>query len=214
MVAMVSLQAAKPSVPTISGDYLEVRSCDVYTGPCFANSEMGLTGKEGIMVWSVRDGNWKGTSLEGLSVIAVVRTDGTLGDLHYQPRSGKAVLIVDARANSEQRVALTDLACSLAGKLIKEVVEIKTSRMEVALGTCAKAGCASVKAGGLVEISTRCLGGKDHLCGNEQTFYPPLTNVNGAYPVYMELAAYRGNGLDLTWEWTGQRSAFLAAFAL
>jgi hypothetical protein len=214
MVAMVSLQAAKPSVPAISGDYLEVRSCDVYTGPCFANSEMGLTGKEGIMVWSVRDGNWKGTSLEGLSVIAVVRTDGTLGDLHYQPRSGKAVLIVDARANSEQRVALTDLACSLAGKLIKEVVEIKTSRMEVALGTCAKAGCASVKAGNLVEISTRCLGGKDHLCGNEQTFYPPLTNVNGAYPVYMELAAYRGNGLDLTWEWTGQRSAFLAAFAL
>ena len=214
MVAMVSLQAAKPSVPTISGDYLEVRSCDVYTGPCFANSEMGLTGKEGIMVWSVRDGNWKGTSLEGLSVIAVVRTDGTLGDLHYQPRSGKAVLIVDARANSEQRIALTDLACSLAGKLIKEVVEIKTSRMEVALGTCAKAGCASVKAGGLVEISTRCLGGKDHLCGNEQTFYPPLTNVNGAYPVYMELAAYRGNGLDLTWEWTGQRSAFLGAFAL
>jgi hypothetical protein len=214
MVAMVSVQAAKPSVPAISGDYLEVRSCDVYTGPCFANSEMGLTGKEGIMVWSVRDGNWKGTSLEGLSVIAVVRTDGTLGDLHYQPRSGKAVLIVDAKANSEQRVALTDLACSLAGKLIKEVVEIKTSRMEVALGTCAKAGCASVKAGSLVEISTRCLGGKDHLCGNEQTFYPPLTNVKDAYPVYMELAAYRGNGLDLTWEWTGQRSAFLAAFAL
>jgi hypothetical protein len=210
---MVSLQAAKPSVPAISGDYLEVRSCDVYTGPCFANSEMGLTGKEGIMVWSVRDGNWKGTALNGLSVIAVVRTDGTLGDLHYQPRSGKAVLIVDARANSEQRVALTDLACSLAGKLIKEVVEIKTSRMEVALGTCAKAGCASVKEGELVEISTRCLGGKDHLCGNEETFYPPLTNVNGAYPVYTELAAYRGNGLNLTWESTGQRSAFLAAFA-
>jgi hypothetical protein len=214
MVAMVSLQAAKPSVPAISGDYLEVRSCDVYTGPCFANSEMGLTGKEGIMVWSVRNGNWKGTALDGLSVIAVVRTDATLGDLHYQPRSGKAVLIVDASANSEQRVALTDLACSLAGKLIKEVVEIKTSPMEVALGTCAKAGCASVKAGNLVEISTRCLGGKDHLCGNEQTFYPPLTDVTGAYPVYMELAAYRGNGLNLTWEWTGQRSAFLAAFAL
>ena len=87
MVAMVSLQAAIPSVPAISGDYLEVRSCDVYTGPCFANSEMGLTGKDGIMVWSIRDGNWKGTALDGLSVIAVVRTDGTLGDLHYQPRS-------------------------------------------------------------------------------------------------------------------------------
>src|SRR6266481_5120125 len=208
LLAAATAFATKGPAPTISGDYVEVRSCDVYTGPCFANSEMGLTGKEGIMVWSVRDGNWKGTSLNGLSVIAVVRTDGTLGDLHYQPRSGRAVLIVDAKANSEQRIALTDLACSLAGKLIKEVVEIKTSQMEVALGTCAKAGCASVKAGNLVEISTRCLSGKDHLCGNEETFYPPLTDVKGAYPVYMELAAYRGNGLNLTWEWTGQRSAF------
>ena len=214
MVAMVSLQAAKPAVSAISGDYLEVRSCDVYTGPCFANSEMGLTGKEGIMVWSVRDGNWKGTSLEGLSVIAVVRTDGTLGDLHYQPRSGKAVLIVDARANSEQRVALTDLACSLAGKLIKEVVEIKTSRMEVALGTCAKAGCASVKAGGLVEISTRCLGSKDHMCGNEDAYYPPLTEVKGAFAAVAELASYRGPGLDVTWQITSKRSAYLGTFAL
>src|SRR5713226_9930554 len=95
MVAMVSAQAAKPSVPAISGDYLEVRSCDVYTGPCFANAEMGLTGKEGILVWAVREGTWKGIRLDGLSVIAVVRTDGTLGDLRYEPRSGKAVLIVD-----------------------------------------------------------------------------------------------------------------------
>ena len=29
----------------ISGEYLEIRSCSVYTGPCFANAEMGVTGK-------------------------------------------------------------------------------------------------------------------------------------------------------------------------
>src|SRR6185503_13113831 len=54
----------------ISGRYLEVRSCDVYTGPCFANAEMGLDGKEAILVWSVREGAWRGTDLKGLSVIA------------------------------------------------------------------------------------------------------------------------------------------------
>ena len=48
--------AAKDGTP-ISGNYLEVRSCDVYTGPCFANAEMGLTGKEGILVWSIREGS-------------------------------------------------------------------------------------------------------------------------------------------------------------
>ena len=213
MAAAVSLPA-KPLAVGISGDYLEIRSCDVYTGPCFANAEMGVTGKEGILVWSIREGGWNGINLAGLNVIAVVRADGTLGDLRYEPRSGKTVLIVDAKANSEQREALKDMACTLAGKLIKEVVDTKTSAMQVSFATCNKAGCASVKAGNLVEISTRCLGGQDHLCGNEQIYYPPLTEVTGAYPAFTELAAYRGNGLNLTWEAIGQRSAFLASFAL
>src|SRR5438876_1124141 len=134
----------------IPGGYLEVRSCDVYTGPCFANGEMGLSGKEAVMVWAVREGSWKGVALNGLNVIAVVKTDGTMGDLHYQPRSGPAVLITDAAANTTQKEALTDFARAMAGKLIKNVAEIKTAKMDVALGTCAKAGCASVKAGNLV----------------------------------------------------------------
>ena len=207
-----ALLAAPDAKPSITGDYLEVRSCDVYTGPCFANAEMGLTGKEGILVWSVREGSWRGTELNGLSVIAVVRTDGTLGDQYYQPRSGKAVLVVDEKANSIQRAALADMAQALSGKLIKEVIQVKSSKMDVAIGTCAKAGCSKVNAGDLVEISTRCLGGKDHLCGNEDAYYPPLTKVNGAYPAFTEVAAYTGNGLNATWELVGTRSAYLGSF--
>ena len=206
------LTATQPA-PEISGGYLEVRSCDVYTGPCFANGEMGLAGKEAVMVWSVRTGSWKGVALDGLNVIAVVKTDDTMGDLQYQPRSGPAVLITDAAADSKQKDALADFARSMAGKLIQTVVDVKTAKMEVAIGTCAKAGCASVKAGNLVEISTRCLGDKDHLCGNEDTFYPPLTAVTDAYPAFTEVAAFKGTGLNLTWELIGKRSAFLAAFS-
>lgn len=203
---------ASQQTPTISGDYLEVRSCDVFTGPCFANAEMGLTGKEGILVWSVRDGHWNGTAVKGLNVIAVVRTDATLGDLKYHPRRGKAVLIVDDKATSEQREALADFAKTMGGELISEVVDVKTSSMTVDIGTCKNAGCASIKASGLVEISTRCIGGKDHLCGNEENFYPPLTTVQNPLPAVSEIAAYRGDGLGLTWQGTGQRNVYLASF--
>ena len=213
VLATATAFAGKQSTPTISGDYLEVRSCDVYTGPCFANAEMGLTGKEGMLVWSVREGSWNGVKLDGLNVIAVVRTDGTLGDLRYQPRSGKAVLVVDTLATPRQSEALVDLARSLAGGLINEVAEVKTTPMEVAIGTCGNKGCASVKAGKLVQITTRCLGSKDHLCGNEETFYPPLTEVIGAYPVFTELASFEGTGLDLTWAMVEKRNAFLGHFA-
>ena len=212
MLAAATAFAGKQFTPTISGDYLEVRSCDVYTGPCFANAEMGLTGKEGMLVWSVREGSWNGVKLDGLNVIAIVRTDGTLGDLHYQPRSGKAVLVVDTLATPKQREALVELARSLAGGLINEVAEVTTAPMEVAIGTCGNKGCASVKAGNLVQITTRCLGSKDHLCGNEETFYPPLTEVIGAYPVFTELASFNGRGLDLTWALVEKRNAFLGHF--
>ena len=213
MLAAAAAFAGKQFTPTISGDYLEVRSCEVYTGPCFANAEMGLTGKEGMLVWSVRDGSWNGVKLDGLNVIAIVRTDGTLGDLRYQPRSGKAVLVVDTLATPKQREALVELARSLAGGLINEVAEVKTAPMEVAIGTCGNKGCASVKAGNLIQITTRCLGSKDHLCGNEETFYPPLTEVTGAYPAFTELASFDGSGLDLTWALVEKRNAFLGQFS-
>src|SRR6266498_2292726 len=198
-LAVASTLTAKQSAPPISGGYLEVRSCDVYTGYCFANGEMNLSGKEGMLVWTVSDGSWNGTSLNGLSVIAVVRADGTLGDVRFQPRSAKSVLIVDAKANAKQREALCSLARTMAGGLLKQVAEVKSASIESSIGTCTKAGCASVKADNLVEITTRCLGGKDHVCGNEETYYPPLTEVQ-ATPAFTELASFQGEGLNLKWE--------------
>ena len=82
------------------------------------------------------------------------------------------------------------------------------------MGKCTSGSCATVKAGNLVEISTRCLGGKDHLCGNEENFYPPLTKVAGAFSAYTELAAFRGPGLNMTWQLADKRSAYLGTFAL
>jgi len=214
LIGMASAAAfAGNTAPTISGDYLEVRSCDVYTGSCFANSEMNLAGKEGMLVWSVREGDWKGTKLDGLAVMAVVKTDETLGDVNYQPRSGTAVLIVDAKAEPKQKEALVDFARSMAGQLVAKVVEVKTMPIEASIATCSKQGCASVKAGELAEISTSCLGNKHDICGNESAFYPPLVKVDGAYPVLTDLATFTGKGLDCTWQIAGKRSAFIATFS-
>src|SRR4051812_19232781 len=211
LTASTGLAANHP--PTISGDYLEVRSCDVYTGYCFANSEMGLTGKEGMLVWSVREGTWNGTKLDGLSVLAIIHADGTLGDLKYEPRSGNAVLIVDDKGDKKQKEALADFARTMAGKLIAKTVAVRSEPIQAKLGVCSKGGCASVTAGNLVEISTTCLSAKHDVCGNEETYYPPLSKVEGAYPVFTDVATFTGKGLDVTWQISGKRSAFLASFS-
>jgi hypothetical protein len=213
LTATAQLAFGGNDAPKISGEYLEVRSCDVYTGSCFANSEMNLAGREGMLFWSVREGAWNGTKLNGLSVMAVVKVDGTLGDLKYKPRSGDAVLIVDSRADAAQKQALEAFARAMAGNLIAKVVDVKSVSIEASLATCSKLGCASVKAGDLVEISTSCLGDKHDVCGNEQTFYPPLSKVDGAYPVFTEVASFKGKGLNCTWQIAGTRGAYLATFS-
>ena len=205
---------AGATAPKITGDYLEVRSCDVFTGYCFANSEMNLAGKEGMMVWSVREGTWKGTRLDGLRVIAVVASDGTLGDVEFEGRSLRAVLITDAKADAKQKEALTDFARSMAGKLIGKVVDVKSLPIEADFATCAAKGCASVKAGNLAEIKTSCLSSHHGVCVNEETYYPPMSKIDDAYPVFTEVANFKGTQLDSTWQVVDKRSSFLGSFAV
>ncbi|MCC6696431.1 MAG: DUF1326 domain-containing protein [Candidatus Hydrogenedentes bacterium] len=208
--------AADPALraPQIQGRYLEARSCDIYTGPCYANGEVGVTGGEAIVTWAIDRGAWNGVSLDGLKVIAVVRASNTLGNTYQDAFPAKSLLIVDASATEEQRGALVNLAERLGGKLTENIVATQTAPIETSLGECKASGCGHVKAGDLVEVSTRCLGGDDHLCGNEYTFYPPLTEVENALPAYTNIARFSGEGLGMTWTNLDRRSAFLGTFSL
>src|SRR5437867_9360218 len=98
VAASLSFAAAIPS-HSIYGDYVEARTADVYTGPCFANSEVGLTGELAVFGWKVTKGSWSGVALDGLGVVGVVRASSTLGDVYHSAYPVKAVLIVDSHAN-------------------------------------------------------------------------------------------------------------------
>src|SRR5687768_441106 len=108
----VTTLAAAPADVMIAGDYVEFRTADVFTGPCFANAEIGLTGAEAAMIWRVRDGSWNGVDLSGLVVVAVVRGTNTLGDPYSEPGAVKSAVIVDERATPVQRAALVEFARS------------------------------------------------------------------------------------------------------
>lgn len=210
-LAFATTESEAPT--TITGQYVEVRTCDVYTGPCFANSEMGLVGKEAILTWAVDEGTWDGVRLDGLKVVAAIKTDATLGDIRAHTGRSEAALIVDATADEAQKKALVSFAKAMGGKLLDKVVAVESAAIETNVGQCSEGGCAFVKADGLVEIETRCLGGADHVCGNEETYYPPLTSVENASPAFTEKAKFNGKALGVTWQNVGSRGAFLATFA-
>ena len=76
---------------SIYGNYVEARTADVYTGPCFANSEVGLTGQLAVFGWKVTKGSWNGVALDDLGVVGVVRASSTLGDVYHTAYPVKAV---------------------------------------------------------------------------------------------------------------------------
>ncbi len=114
LAALALIACTTPlSAAGITGKYIEARTCDVWTGPCFANAEMNLGGKHAVLAWSVDKGELNGVTLNGLSVVVVVAASDTLGLEQTGP--AKAVLIVDSRASSAQRKALVNLAKQQAG---------------------------------------------------------------------------------------------------
>lgn len=211
VAALVWMAVALPSEAAVRGDYLEVRSADVYTGPCVANGEMGLVGNEAILAWSVKEGDWDGVNLAGLNVVAVVKARHTLGDRHGNPYPAKSVLILDSRASAEQRRALEGFAKAMAGRLLEDVVRYETAAID--LEASAEAGSARLIAGELARIETRALCAHDHLCGNEFVFYPPLVEVSQVTPAFTLLDSFAGTGLDSAWTRKDKRSAFVATFA-
>ena len=209
---LLSVSALAQTVPAIKGQYLETRSADVYTGQCFANSEMNLTGDEAILAWHVQEGEWDGVPLGGLTVGAAVKAQATLGDPYGRPYPAKAVIFVDRNATPAQRQALINFAQEMGGELLRNVVRVVDTRvdMEVLARHSARA---RLQAGDFLRVETRAIGDKDHLCGNEDTFYPPLTKTTHAMPAVAMTDRYSGKDLNAAWELHDKRSAFVGTFA-
>jgi hypothetical protein len=221
------LAAASPGLaaPSVSGDYLEARTSDVYTGPCFANSEVNTAGAEAVFAWRVRQGAWNGVAIDGLSVVAVVRAAATLGDPTRSPLPARSVLLVDERADAAQKAALLGLAHEMGGDLLSDVVSVESAPIELTVETGGMpadhmahatggslSGVASLTAGSEVELRTRALNHHDHLCGNEEVYSPPLTPTAEAVPAVTLAHAFRGVQLGKTWSSPGKRSAFVGHF--
>ncbi|HEV7508652.1 MAG TPA: DUF1326 domain-containing protein [Thermoanaerobaculia bacterium] len=225
LLVVLTLPAAALAAPSISGDYLEARTSDVYTGPCFANSEVNTAGGEAVFAWRVRQGSWKGVAIDGLSVVAVVRAAATLGDPTRSPLPARSVLLVDERADAAQKAALLSLAHEMGGDLLSDVVSVESAPIVLTVedgvlpaghpshgAVASLSGVASLTAGPEVELRTRALNHHDHLCGNEEVYYPPLTPTAEAVPAVTLTHAFRGAELGKTWSSPGKRSAFVGHF--
>ncbi len=214
---LLSSLAFAGGLPThnIYGNYVEARTADVYTGPCFANSEAGLIGNLAVFGWKIEKGAWQGVSLDGLSVVAAIRANATLGSVYETAYPVKSVLIVDENASPEQRMALKSFAIHMGGDLLSDVVRIDYQPIALSFENGdIHSMKGTLTAGTLAKIQTRAMNEGDHICHNEEVWYSPLTKTTHAMAAYALANNFQGKGLDTTWRSPDKRSAFLGNFSV
>src|SRR5258708_21314462 len=180
-LALLAVVAVAAPSSQIKGDYLETRSADVYVGQCLANGEMNTAGQEASVAWHIGEGKWDGVSLDGLTIVGAIKAQATLGDPYGKPYPAKSVLLVDRQATPEQRQALINFAQEMGGELLRHVVRVVDAPIDMEVLHLHQAR-AIVQAGEFVKVETRGIGDKDNLCGNEDTYYPPLTATTHVMP--------------------------------
>jgi len=210
----------------LRGDYIEARTADVYTGPCFSNAEVFIYGNQAVLAWKVTEGSFNGVDLSGLGIAAAIK--GTTTFSEDVPEQARAILIVDEKADSQQREALIAMARSLAGRRLSNVVEVKSARISFKVEPQAMSGAdmahrthgmpqapaASFWAPGLASIVTRPLDEGDHACGNEVVAYQPLSSGTTVLPAFTLGHQFKGQGLNTTWDDPNCRSSFVGHFSL
>jgi hypothetical protein len=194
---------------TISGDYIEARTAEVFAGGCVMNSEAETMGRQAVLAWRVDRGSYHGVSLDGLAVMAAVSGDSNLGMREMggeAPRTVQAALVVDARATLAQRDALVALARDFSKGVVHDVVSVEQAPIAFWADKDRVALAAPH-----VQLTVNKVLKHDPSCGAMQWFRP-LTTVQQATMGVAETHAFSGSALGTKWSDPNKRSAFFARF--
>lgn len=209
VAALASASAIAGSNGTISGEYVEARTAEVFAGGCVMNSEAETMGRQAVMAWKIDRGSYRGVALDGLAIVAAVNGDRNLGMRELggeAPEHVRAALVVDARATGPQRDALVAMAREFSNGLVENVVSVTPAEITYR----GDENRIAVAAPG-VQLTVNKRLTHDPSCGAMQWFRPLTTVQQGALGV-AEAHAFSGSELGAKWSHPNKRSAFFARF--
>jgi len=195
----------------VTGEYVEARTAEVFTGGCIMSSEAETIGRQAVMAWHINHGAFNGVTLDGLSVIAAVAGDRNLGIREIgggAPTAVRAAVIVDSRATTAQRDALVAFVRRISGGLIDEIVNVSAAPV-----TFESDGHEVRVAAAEAQLAVARHLHHDPSCGAMQWFHP-LAAVNEVSMGLTAVNTFSGRTLGTRWSDPNRRSGFVGTFTL
>jgi hypothetical protein len=193
---------------SVSGQYVEARTAEIFTGGCIMGSEAETMGKQAVLAWKVDRGTVNGVSVDGLSVVAALSGNVNLGlhEIGGDRATVRSVVYVDERANPVQRIALASLAHDLT-KSMGTIVSVTAAPI-----TFNDAGQTIHVATSNVALDVNKVMTHDPTCGAQQWFNP-LATVDQATMGVADQNTFSGSMLGTKWSDPNKRSAFFGTFS-
>jgi len=194
---------------TVTGEYVEARTAEVFTGGCIMNSEAETMGKQAVLAWKVDRGSFNGIALDGLSVVAAIAGDRNLGmqEMGGEKPTVKSAMYVDARANGAQQIALVAMANALSNGLVGTIVQVTPAPIAFA-----DHGSEIQVSAGQVTLDVNKHLTHDPTCGAMQWFHP-LAQVDQSAIGVAAQHMFTGAALGTKWSDPNKRSAFFGTFS-
>ena len=194
---------------SISGQYVEARTAEIFTGGCIMGSEAETVGKQAVLAWKIDRGSFNGVSLDGLSVVAAVAGDKNLGiaEIGGGKANVRSAVIVDQRANSAQQLALVAMATELSKGTVSNIVQVSQAPIQFA-----DQGQIINVATSQVALTVNKAMMHDPTCGAMQWFHAFVPSALATMGV-AEQNSFSGSALGTKWSDPNKRSAFFGTFS-
>jgi hypothetical protein len=198
----VALQACFGAAP--SGEFVELHSCDLYTGGCTASSESTLLGRQLFRVWSISQGTWNNQNLAGLQVALL-----ELGSVNLAEKGAlaeKAEVFVPKGLEPSQKEALLSWVNS------QGITPASTRVMEAEI-TYQRSGCtANVAVGDYISLSTMAIGTCSSGACGQALWYQPRARHSSFEVVASRASKIRDSSVNFLWTDHDRPNVFLASF--
>ncbi len=206
-LAVLVTAAGAYAAPAVTGDYVESRSANVFVGACHHEGEIQTAGKNAVLAWNIKDGEFNGVNLAGVTAVAVVAADKSL---MLDDAKRISALYVSDKATAEQREALVALLKERASKALGELAGVKTAPITFD----ASGAIYRVNAVGVADMKIKKENGQ--LCCKQPYFVwgKPFIPVKDAKTGYCVGVSYKDTSLLKSWSATDQNNAFFGQFSL
>jgi hypothetical protein len=190
----------------VKGDYVEVRTASVFAGACHYNGELTTAGRDALMAWNVKSGEWRGVDLAGVRIVAIVSSGANLAE---NAARSSAIIIGENASDVQSRAMLEALKTRYADSLGK-IISVRRGPLTFEH----KDKTYKVTADDFASINIEAM--PDDLCCKmpQLVWYSPLVPLENRKVGYTAKALYAGAAVCEPWQTNGENSAFYGSFVL